>query len=71
MHIPIAVRVKVLLKKEAPVVGGLDAGVTEVFTPDDGAVFGPSFGVVLGRLSEETMKQGKERNRLHARAKEP
>ena len=69
VHIPLPVRVRVLPQCAQPVVVGLDAGVTEVFTRDDGKAFGEGFGRVLDRLTEQTLTQGAERNRLHARAK--
>ena len=69
VHIAIPVRARALPEKKEPVAVGLDAGVTEVFTRDDGEVFGQGFGRVLDRLTEETTSQGRERSRLHARAK--
>jgi IS605 OrfB family transposase len=68
VHQPIPVRVPVTGAATASVTG-LDAGVTEVFTRDDGAVFGTGFGAVLTRLTEETTAQGAARNRAHALAK--
>jgi IS605 OrfB family transposase len=67
LHLPLPVRVPVG-RAMAPA-ASLDAGVTEVFTRDDGAVFGPGLGKVLERLTEETTAQGAARNRAHARVK--
>ena len=68
VHLPLPVRVPLAGGAAAPVVG-LDAGVTEVFTRDDGVRFGAGLGAVLERLTEETTAQGAARNRAHALAK--
>jgi IS605 OrfB family transposase len=48
---------------------GLDAGVTEMLAPSRGEKYGPGFGHVLDRPTEETTEQGNARNQLRAAAR--
>jgi len=48
---------------------GLDAGVSEVFTDDEGNRYGEGFGKVLAEASERLTGIGRKRNRLHQIAK--
>ena len=69
VHIPVPLRMRILASPRAPLVVGLDAGVTEVFADSQGNFYGEGFGKVLDRLTEETTQQGATRNRFHVRAK--
>lgn len=68
IHIPTPVHTRVVPKRTAPLVVGMDAGVTEVFADSRGEFYGEGFGLVLDRLTEQTASQGAERNRLRIRA---
>jgi putative transposase len=48
----------------------LDAGVTEVLTTNTGEKWGEGYGKLLEKLSEETARTGRARNRLHQLAKQ-
>jgi len=44
---------------------GLDAGITEVFTDEEGRRYGTGFGELLSRAADHLKKKGAQRNRLH------
>ena len=44
----------------------LDAGISEVFTDNDGAAYEPTFGATLQRASDQLNRTGKARNKAHA-----
>ena len=48
---------------------GLDAGVTEVIASSTGYKYGRGYGKLLDRITDETMRTGKARNKLHQLAK--
>jgi putative transposase len=52
-----------------PVVG-LDAGLTEVFTDEQGSKYGAAFGQTLVKQSDELCDKGRKRNKLHALEKQ-
>jgi hypothetical protein len=57
------------IEPAAPLEGearGLDAGVTEVFTDDEGSRYGEGFGRALGRGSERLLDKGRKRGKLRA-----
>jgi putative transposase len=61
-----------VLKRAAPLKGepcGLDAGVSEVFTDEQGVRYGVELGSVLKYASDELCGQGRKRNKLHQVAK--
>lgn len=47
----------------------LDAGISEVFTDENGTVYEPSFGQTLNEASRQLLRTGKARSKLHALAK--
>lgn len=49
---------------ETPKVGTIDAGYTEVFTDDEGVVYGEGFGEVMAQESNRRHWRGKARNKL-------
>lgn len=56
------------MKPASPLTGepcGLDAGVTEVFTDEEGRRYGTGFGALLARESDRLKEKGVRRNRLH------
>jgi putative transposase len=64
----IEIRYTTRLKPAAPLKGepcGLDAGVSEVFTDEQGKRYGVEFGSVLKQASDELNDQGRKRNKLH------
>jgi IS605 OrfB family transposase len=61
------------VKPPVPLTGepcALDAGVSEVFTDEDGTRYVPEFGPFLAQASEALLKKGRRRNRLHQIAKQ-
>ncbi|MBI3336314.1 transposase [Candidatus Peregrinibacteria bacterium] len=48
----------------------LDAGISEVFTDEQGNCYGEHFGLTLGKISEELNQKGQARNKLYQIAKE-
>jgi transposase, IS605 OrfB family, central region len=60
------------LKQAKPLKGAdvaLDAGVTEVFTDQNGTAYEPTFGATLKAASDRQFKVGQRRNKLYALAK--
>lgn len=60
------------VKPPVPLTGepcALDAGMSEVFTDEDGTCYVPEFGSFLSQASETLLKKGRRRNRLHQIAK--
>ncbi len=49
---------------------GLDAGVTEVFTDEQGNRYGKELGQVIGHASDRICDKGRKRNRLHQIARQ-
>jgi len=47
----------------------LDAGISEVFTDEQGTRYVPEFGEVIRRASDEIFNKGRQRNKLHQLAK--
>jgi putative transposase len=61
-----------VVKPATPLKGepcGLDAGVSEVFTDEQGARYSVQFGTMLKRASDELNDRGCKRNKLHQVAK--
>ncbi len=48
---------------------GLDAGISEVFTDEQGTRYAPEFGEVIRRASDEICDRGRKRNKLFQLAK--
>jgi IS605 OrfB family transposase len=60
------------VKAPVPLTGepcGLDAGVTEVFTDEQGNRYGKKLGQVIGQASDVICDKGRKRNKLHQLAK--
>jgi IS605 OrfB family transposase len=56
------------VKRHAPLTSepcGLDAGVTEVFTDEQGNRYGQEFGQVIGDASDRLCDKGRKRNQFH------
>lgn len=67
VHMPYDVRLP--HKPPAGAALALDAGITEVLATNTGEKLGRGYGKLLERLTEETTRSGKARNKLHQLAK--
>ena len=52
-------------REQTETVVPLDGGVSEVFTDEAGTRYGPEFGQVIARASDEMHAKGKKRNKLY------
>jgi IS605 OrfB family transposase len=61
--------VNAVIIPEQETVAALDAGISEVFTDENGTAYEPTFGKTITQYSEKLNKTGKVRNKAHALAK--
>jgi len=67
IHATSAVKAAIIPEQET--VAALDAGISEVFTDENGTAYEPTFGKTVTQYSEKLNKTGKARNKSHALAK--